>query len=81
MWPAEPVVAHALLDQLARENVANADGVRAEFDSALALGGRERGAALTQLAEDVEQGAGWAATNVAKRLRLLAQTLRGMAEG
>jgi len=79
-WPAEPVVAHALLDQLAREDVANAAGVRAKLDSALALEGSERSAALTRLAEDVEQGAGWAAANVAKRLRLLAQTLREMAE-
>jgi hypothetical protein len=79
-WPAEPVVAHALLDQLARENVANAADVRAGLDSALALDGDERSSALTRMAEDVEQGAGWAAANVAKRLRLLAQTLREMAE-
>ncbi len=78
-WPAEPVVAHALLDQLARENVANADDVRAELDAALALGGSERIAALARLAEYVDQGAGWAAADVAKRLRLLAQTLREMA--
>jgi hypothetical protein len=79
-WPAEPVVAHALLDQLAREDVANAASVRAELDSALAFDGDERSAALTRLAENVGQGAGWAAANVAKRLRLLAQTLREMAE-
>jgi hypothetical protein len=78
-WPADPVVAQALLDQLAREDADHAAQLRAEIDRALALEGDDRSAALTGIADGIEGQAG-AEANVANRLQLLASTLRGIAD-
>jgi hypothetical protein len=78
-WPADPVVAQALLDQLAREDADHAAQLRAEIDRALALEGDDRSAALTGIADGMEGQAG-AEANVANRLQLLASTLRGIAD-
>ena len=77
-WPASPVVARALLDQLARDRAGHAARLRAEIDRALALEGDDRSATLTGIADGIEGQAG-AEANVAKRLQLLASTLRRIA--
>jgi hypothetical protein len=77
-WPASPVVARALLDQLARDRADHAARLRAEIDRALALEGDDRSATLTGIADGIEGQAG-AEANVAKRLQLLASTLRRIA--
>jgi hypothetical protein len=79
-WPASEVVARAYLDQLARVNPDHAAPLAGEVERALALEGEERSAALTELADDLEEQAGAAPDTVAKRLRLLAETLRDLVE-
>ena len=81
VWPASPVVARALLDQLARDDADHAGELRTEIERALALEGEARSAALAGIADGIQAGAGDAEAGVARRLQLLATTLRGMAEG
>ncbi|HKY61403.1 MAG TPA: hypothetical protein VJP59_10375 [Gemmatimonadota bacterium] len=78
VWSASPVVARALLDQLARADQDHAARLRAEVDRAVALEGEERREALNRIAEGIE-GEAAAEPGVARRLRLLATTLREMA--
>jgi len=80
VWPASPVVAYALLDQLARDDADHAGQLRAEIDRAVALEGEDRSAALTRIAGGIAGQAG-AGDDVARRLELLAANLRGMAGG
>jgi hypothetical protein len=80
VWPASAVVAYALLDQLARDDADHAGQLRAEIDRAVALEGDDRSAALTRIAGGIAGQAG-AGDDVARRLELLAENLRGMAGG
>ncbi|MGD8496128.1 MAG: hypothetical protein PVF05_08025 [Gemmatimonadales bacterium] len=84
-WPAEPVVAEALLDQLARESSLPASRVRAmrnelERLAQLESSGRKRDG-FSALAETAAGLAGEAPTgsNDARRLLLLADTFGGLA--
>jgi hypothetical protein len=79
-WPASPVVARALLDQLGRDDTEHAAQLRAEVDRAVALDGDERSAALTRIADGLDEHAGAAQAGGARRLQLLATTLREIAE-
>jgi len=79
-WPANPAVARALLDQLARDSE-HAAPLQTEFERAAALDDDDqRAAALTALANEVNEHVGMAPAAAARRLELLAQTLRGMAK-
>jgi hypothetical protein len=80
VWPASAVVAYALLDQLARDDADHAGQLRAEIDRAVALEGDDRSVALTRIAGGIAGQAG-AGDDVARRLELLAENLRGMAGG
>jgi hypothetical protein len=78
VWPADPVVARAYLDQIAREDADLAAELGAELDRAEGLQGAERSAAMTALAGRVEEAAATAGAEVARRLGLLAGTLGEM---
>jgi hypothetical protein len=80
VWPASAAVAYALLDQLARDDADHAGQLRAEIDRAVALEGDDRSVALTRIAGGIAGQAG-AGDDVARRLELLAENLRGMAGG
>ncbi len=78
-WPASPAVARALLDQLLRDSD-HAAPLQADFERAMALqDGDAREGALGALADQAEEHAGMAPA-AAKRLEMLAATLREMAE-
>jgi hypothetical protein len=79
VWPADPVVARAYLDQIAREDADLAAELGAELDRAEGLQSAERSAALTALAGRAEEAAATAGAEVARRLGLLAGTLGEMA--
>lgn len=84
-WPAEPVVAHAYLDQMERSSAAPADmiaGVRdmlGKAEAALSNGGKDRDLArsLRDMAKDMD--AGGADAQTAKRMAALGKTLEGIA--
>jgi hypothetical protein len=89
-WPASSVVARAYVDQLRRTGrfrPAQADAVRSALDRVDALRtGRERNAAaqlerLDALAGELERDAAAASGREAERLRSLAATLKGLADG
>ena len=85
-WPAEPVVARAYLDQLARDDVLNSEAIielSQSLDQAekrLGSGMRDRGLArkLVRTAEGLGGDAGSAI--IAKRRAGLAETLEGIAD-
>jgi hypothetical protein len=79
-WPADPVVAHALLDQLARGSsvpASRVDAMRAELNRISELSGGQRRDRFTGTAEEVAAlaGAAVARSADAERLHLLAETL------
>ncbi|MFW6084929.1 MAG: hypothetical protein ACODAA_06935, partial [Gemmatimonadota bacterium] len=85
-WPADPVVAHALLDQLARDGdvpASRVDAMRAELDRVSELSGGQRRDGFAGMAEEVAALAGGAAGGSAdaERLHLLAETLGELAGG
>jgi hypothetical protein len=84
VWPASPVVARAYLDQLGRTNGITAERAGA-VTTALARADRSSGAAaalatdLEALATGLEEDAEDAVYHDVRRLRSLAETLRGIA--
>ena len=81
-WPAHFVVARALVDQLKRGSAAGADqvnAVAAQIERAERLSGSERKTALTQAAGTVNEMASRVSGSEARRLKLLAETLSGLA--
>jgi hypothetical protein len=79
VWPASEVVVRAYLDQLAREEGDHAARITADVDRALALEGDERASVLTGLSDGIEAHTDDAPAGVARRLNLLAATLRELA--
>lgn len=79
VWPASPVVVGAYLDQIARDDPDLAAELGGELDRAEGLDGTDQGTALTALAARADERSGDAEPEVARRLQLLAATLRGMA--
>jgi len=84
VWPADPVVAHALLDQLERAGDVPGDQLaelRSEVERLAAMSGGQRRDGFSALAETASALAGNAAGDSvdAERLRMLADTLEGLA--
>jgi hypothetical protein len=80
VWPASLVVARAYLDQLVRgKGIASdrAASISRDLSAAEALGGTQRGAALAQLATQLEGEAAGAAD--APKMRMLAAAVRSVA--
>lgn len=81
VWPADFVVARALTDQLQRSNYASAGQIAGEVARIEKLGdANAKRSALTQLASQVGQQSSQATGADARRLELLAQTLRDLAK-
>ncbi len=83
-WPADPVVARALIDQLERDRSVPADRIaslRAALQTAASASGSARGTAYAEAAVTAQRLASGAPAGsvAAKRLRMLDETLRGLA--
>ena len=74
VWPADPIVARAYLDQLARSKAMDATRIAA-IEKALDKKDRKR---LNTLATEVESAASSASGRDAKRMKALAETMKGI---
>jgi len=82
VWPASFSLARAYVDQLEREQTMGTGGiasVRQELDSAERASGSARSRALTALADELSANA--ARSGDAQKVRMLADAVRGLAEG
>jgi len=79
-WPADLVVARALVDQLGRDDAVPADcvaGLTSRLDRLDTLEGSQRRDGMAGLAASVSEHVGHAGPTNAKRLKLLVETLGG----
>ncbi len=79
-WPADLVVARALLDQLQRDDDVPAEfveGLASELDRLEGLSGSQRRDGMAGLASAVDQHVGFASPTNARRLKLLVAALGG----